>query len=196
MSKEHNQVKPTREKFSVKNPNLCELEELKFVFSQAEKMMIETENTFNSNNNKSVTLLSFLVTICIGLSSYLFSKNDFAGDFSPSLFTIFILSISSFGLAIYSFLNIKTAEWNCSGSIPSQLFNSKFYELKSRKENYSVIKGMIYSEIINYETRIKLNLEKIKIKSIRINNSIFGLISLPVLGAICYLVSSYISNHL
>ena len=185
-------IDKARAKFSVKNVKNCELDELKFVFSQAEKLMSETDNTFNSHTKKSVTILSFLIAICVGLLSYFFTENDFSGVFSPTLFTVLFLAATSLGIAIYISLNIKTTVWNSSGSEPSKLLNSIFYERKSKNKDYSVIKGMIYSELINYEKRITFNFAKNTIKATRINISIIGLILLPILGLICYLISIWV----
>ena len=176
----------------------CSMDELEFAFSQVKDLLASTNQTFDSNSNKTYVIVSILSGISIGLLSYTFQNHDFKGVFNPMLFSCFIMSITSLGLSIYLSIIVLGNKWKEIGSVPSELINPLFYNRKMEKEDkgltYSVKKAMIYSELHSYEKRVRFNLNINKRKSDRINNSIIGLVSIPLVGVLFYLIGLLVKH--
>lgn len=184
-----------KNKLLIKNTKYCDLEELKFVFEQSKDFLKSTDEVHSSNLNKSIFLISILVSISSGLFVYFFNNNIYNGVFSPFLFTVLMMGVYLLILSIYLVKAIKNEEWRVIGSEPVKLFNPVFYERKEKDKEYSIIKGMYYTEINNYQNRISENLRDGQKKSMRINNVLKSLVILPFFSVGVYVLSLLI-NHL
>lgn len=178
------------QEFSVKNPDAHSIDQLKFIFSQAEKRLEDSHKTFDATTTKSVTLLTLSVAIFSTLVTYFFLQNDFGGSFSPKLFTIFALSIYIFCVLFLIVKNILPRNYQPTGSLPSKLLNKISSEFEGQVNEELVLKELYYSELVNYDFRINQNFA--------INSPRLGIISctidllvwFPVFGLIIYFFAS------
>ncbi|MDF9795888.1 accessory gene regulator protein AgrB [Catalinimonas alkaloidigena] len=173
--------------FSVKHPFSSSIEELQFVFSQIEKRLDESGKIYDATTNKTVVLLSISIGLMTTLTAYFFINNELKGVFSPKLFTVFVMSFKSFFILFYLSKNILPTNYHPLGSKASLLLNKEFYiDMK----NNETLKSMIYSEIVNYDSRANDNFQINEKRLKRIKNAIISLIILPLLGLVIYLLSS------
>ncbi len=139
--------------FSVTNPDGMEIEELRFILQQAERVLDESVKSFEYSANKTMTLLATTLTLLIGLSSYLFTE-----FYKLKEIDILLSSISFSILYLYYIVyilskNLKAVNVQVSGTKPDILVNTVFY----KKEVPSTEKEMYYSVIEAYANRIESN---------------------------------------
>ena len=179
----------SNDSFSVKDPFSSSTEELQFVFSQAEKRLNESNKFYDATTNKTIVLISISIGLLSTLAAYFFVNNDFYGVFSPKLFTTLLLCVITFLTLLYLSRNILPTNIHPLGSRADMLLHKDFY--KNMKDD-ETLKSMIYSEIVNYNSRANDNFRINEKRLQRIKNSIEILIFLPLFGLSIYLLSSFL----
>jgi len=177
--------------FKVKFPDNHSIDHLKFVFSQAEKRLDDSNKTFDATTTKSITLITLTVALLSTLSAYFFINNDFSGSFDPKLFTVLTFALYSLCILIYLSKNILAHNYLPTGSLPSILLS----ECPDGLTEELHLKDVYYSELVNYDKRITHNYSMNNSRIDRINNSIKLLVYLPVFGVILYTIISFLSCH-
>lgn len=183
----------TNKNFSITNTDLASLDELKFVFYQAEKRLEDSHKTYDSTTGKSITLITLTVAIFSTLAAFFFLHNDTSGSFDPKLFTVLILSFYIFYILTQLIRNILPGDYQPNGTLPSDLLNKQFYDGRDKTpEDENVLKDMYYSELVNYDFRIKDNFNSNSPRLGRIRRSIILLVTFPLIGLIIYLITSFL----
>lgn len=180
--------------FSVKHPDFHSIEHLKFVFSQADKRLDDSHKTFDATTTKTVTLITLAVALLSGMVAYFFANNDFSGSFSPKLATALISCGYVYYILSVLIRNILPRNYQPSGSLPSLLLTENRFPDDSKENQELHLKDTYYSELVNYDFRIRDNFSMNAQRLKRIGLSISLLAGLPVLGLLLYSVISALAR--
>lgn len=187
---DQNVLEATYAHFSVKNPLLANVDEYKFVFTQAEKRLDDSNKTFDATTTKSVTLISLGVVILSTLTTYFFLQNDIEGTFNPKLFTVLMLAVYSFIVLYFLIRNILPSDYQPVGSLPSDLLLQEFYDEYTNQENApdheKTIRAMYFSELVSYDHRIEWNNNVNAVRLFRFRRCTIALLMLPIIGLAVY----------
>ncbi|MES2425611.1 MAG: hypothetical protein V4560_01515 [Bacteroidota bacterium] len=130
------------------------IEELDFIFSQAEKQLDESKSSGDLVLNRSTILLGFLVAGITSLTGYILSNTLFI---KPTPF-----DKSCIGLCFYLgyiilrlSLNIRGHKYYTLGSMPKDIFHRWYYYSYGQKEKR--LKAIKIKEIKSYQKRIDDN---------------------------------------
>lgn len=170
-------------------PDNHSIDHLKFVFSQAEKRLEDSNKAYEYITSKTVTILSVTIAIITALSSYSFLNFDIHGVFSPKVTTAISASIYVFIILISLIRNVKSFEYHPLGSSPDKLY----VEIPNGATKEQFFSDILYSEIKNYNKRISENYDFNKKRVSRLDSSIMFLIFMPVFSVIVFAVSTYFS---
>ncbi len=158
-----------------------EINALKFVFSQAEKKLEDSNKVFDATSAKSVSLIALASGIFIAQATYFFLNNYIGKDaeLDPKLFTVFVSAM--FVLLILSYLlnNLIPVNYHTVGSSPKRLFNKSFFneQFAGKSENF-----LYANEIETYEIKIDYNFKLNSIRLQRVRFGIRALLFLPVVA--------------
>ncbi len=169
-------------------PDNHTIEHLKFVFSQAEKRLEDSNKSFEYTTSKTVTLLSVAFAILTALLSYSFLNIDINGVFSPKLATVIFASIYMFAILHLLLRNVRSFEYHPLGSSPDKLY----VEIPNGATKEQFFSDIMYSEIKNYNKRITENYDFNKKRVSRLDLAIWLLIFMPVFSVIVFAVSTYL----
>lgn len=163
--------------------NRVSLEDVKFVFSQAEKRLDDTVKTGESIASKTMSMITLMAGVLIALSGYTIS--DWKGlavatdkDIVAILGSLYIL-----GLFMYMLKNVMPNEYFVLGSEPDQLMLPGYFDAKLPLDKITIFIYM--SEIENYNLRIEQNLDVNAGRWKKYRFSVISILMLPVfLGAV------------
>lgn len=166
------------------------IEELKFVFEQAEKQLQDTNETSQLIVSRATTLLTlmsgFLITIVgFGIKLWIDNSKDSLEYYNELILTTIIIGCYTFYISIVLTKNIKGVGYKILGAEPMQLFIKKYYTINDTKFNRR-LRMMYISEIISYQKKITYNININETRWKSINNVIMLIILLPVLLVFSY----------
>ena len=164
------------------------LEDVKFIFEQAEKQLTESLETSTVIINRVNTLATILVTLLIGLVAFIITRLETEkNEINALLITASTAVVYYYFLfAIYLNQNIKSSEYFGIGAYPKDFFDEDFYEISPPEG-----KGRVYffylNEIESYQKRIEENNNINRYRWRIYNSSLRGLIYSPIILLIIYL---------
>lgn len=166
--------------------NRVSLEDVKFVFSQAEKRLDDTVKTGESIASKTMSMITLMAGVLIALSGYTIS--DWKGlAFATDKDIVAILgSLYILGLFIYMVKNVMPNDYFVLGSEPDQLMMPSYFDAKLPMDKITIFIYM--SEIENYNLRIEQNLELNAGRWKKYRFSVISILMLPVFLGIAYIV--------
>ncbi|PZR28965.1 MAG: hypothetical protein DI535_04440 [Citrobacter freundii] len=166
--------------------NRLRLDDTRFIFEQADKMLRETIEIGNIIATRTNTLITISSGSLIATISYLITTiRNLAFD---SLFFIGVITtIYLFVLVYYGFENIKPAVYISSGSLPEILVDQFLpdYEIA----NYDQLRTFYINEFENYQFRIETNIGINRLRWKRYNNLLKSLLLLPIGMVLGFLLS-------
>lgn len=169
----------------VEDINKICVEDLKFIFYQAEKMVDDTVKNFDSITSKSNNLVTILTTIQTALVGYFFSNFSHKGNYDIGLSSVFIC-ICYFSYPTYLISkNIISMGYATIGSNPLQLMSNEIFTSKAMKNN-DTHRIMLLSEVIDYKKRIENNIFWNNKRINNLNKSIKLLLLFPFFAIIAY----------
>lgn len=165
------------------------IDDLKFIFGQAEKRMDDGIKNFDATTTKSVNFITFSTAILTALSAYFFSKFDPHGNFDEKLCTVLFCCLYT-GYVLYRFVSIVLPkDYQPIGTFPQDLFVDDFFN-GDNQWNQSEIKSptwYIYlSELESYQRRIAQNSEITTSRLLQFNHSAKLICGMPVFGLAFY----------
>jgi hypothetical protein len=171
---------------TLENKGKATLNEVKFIFEQAEKQLRETINGSNLIVTRTTMLLSVVIAILSALIGCIFSKFN-SNEIDSILITAILLSIYLFCQTIYLAKNIKGQDYWFIGSEPDRLLHDYFFQTFPNKEEREI---QIYiSEIEYYQERIENNKKINVLRWNRFNNSIKSIVYyLPIITILLYII--------
>jgi hypothetical protein len=169
---------------SLKTYKPAKLEDLKFVFSQAEKRVKESSDDGDKINNKSLTIIGICLTLITGLIGYVIT-NAHNKDF-PLLASAIYIVISLVVVCCKLKPNIYPKRYLSVGSYPADLMSDNMYENTTDVDTTEY--RMIYSEILAYQQRIMQNKKNNDSRNARLRKAYDILFQIPIFSVVCYLV--------
>ncbi len=179
--------------FSVEHADFHSIDHLKFVFNQADKRLDDSHKTFDATTTKTITLITLAVALLSGMAAYFFANNDFSGSFSPKLGTVLILCAYTYYILAVLIRNILPHNYQPSGSLPSLLLTKSPFDEQTKENEELHLKDVYYSELLNYDFRIKHNFSINAPRLKRIGLAIWLFAGFPLLGLLLYGVISALS---
>lgn len=166
------------------------LDDLKFVFYQAEKRLDDGIKNYDATTSKSITFITLTATLLTALSAYFFSQFVPGGVFDPKLCTVFVCIIyTSILLARFVYI-VLPKFYQPIGSYPQDLLVNSFFtdEIKTHKwgkENVPTL-YLYFSEIESYNRRLIQNATVNDLRLHIFNQSAKLILAMPVLGLLAY----------
>lgn len=164
------------------------LNDAKFIFDQAEKLLIDSVESGETIVNRMNTLITLITGSLLALLGYIISR---AGDnfvFDSAMFTASVGALSLYILAVYSFQNNQPKNYLLPGTVPKDLFDPAFFDTAIQNEERIV---MYYvNEFENYMYRIEINNAINAERWKRYSRIARALLWLPVVLISCYLFTN------
>jgi hypothetical protein len=172
--------------------NRVTLEDVKFIFSQAEKRLDDTVKTGESIASKTMSIFTLMAGVLVALSGYMISNwNGISSSTSKDLVSI-LGSLYILGLFIYMLKNVLPNEYYVLGSEPDQLMVPAYFDPKLPLDKVTIFIYM--SEIENYNLRIEHNLAVNAGRWRKYRFSIIWMLLLPVVLAIVYILLEWLKG--
>jgi predicted PurR-regulated permease PerM len=167
------------------------LDDLKFIFNQAEKLLDDSIKNFDATTSKSISLITLSATLLTALAAYFFVNLDPHGNFSPKLATVMTCCIYTTAVLIQFIYIVLPKSYNPVGSFPQDLYKDHMFsdEIKNRKRDTNSTTLYLYlNEFENYNCRIVQNnrLNESRLKTF--NRAAIMICSMPLVGLLVYLL--------
>ncbi len=170
--------------------NRVSLEDVKFIFSQAEKRLDDTVKTGESIASKTMSMITLMVGVLIALSGFMISDWKSLPSATHKDYTAVIGSIYILGLFIYMVNNVLPSRNFVLGSEPEELMIPQFFDEAVQLDKITIL--IYISEIENYNLRIAENLEINRGRLTRYRLSIILLLLLPIVLGITYFLLEWL----
>ena len=172
--------------------NRVSLEDVKFIFNQAEKRLDDTVKTGESIASKTMSMITLMVGVLVALCGFMISdwKNLLSAthkDYAAVIGSLYIL-----GLYIYMIKNVLPSRYFVLGSEPEELMIPQFFDGMVQQDKITILIYM--SEIENYNLRIEQNLEINTKRLTRYRFSIILFLLLPVVLGITYVLFEWLAK--
>jgi hypothetical protein len=172
-------------KATITNEHNVSLDDLKFVFAQAEKRLDDSIKNFDATTTKSISFITLSTTLLTALTAYLFVNLDPEGTFDPKMLTVFVCCAYT-AFVLFRFISIILPKYyQPIGSYPQDLYVDMMFTDEIKHEG--MITTYLYlGEIENYNCRIAQN-SKVNASRLKIFNQSALMISLmPIVGLTTY----------
>lgn len=166
------------------------LEDVKFIFSQAEKRLDDTVKTGESIASKTMSMITLLAGVLIALSGYMISNWNGVALASHKDEVAIIGSLYSIGLSIYMIKNVLPNKYYVLGSEPENLMKPEFFDKNVQSDKITIFIYM--NEIENYNLRIERNLEVNTRRWRRYRFAINAIVALPVVLGSIYMILEWL----
>lgn len=162
------------------------LEDVKFIFSQAEKRLDDTVKTGESIAAKTMSMITLMAGVLIALSGFIISDWKGTPAATPKDYVAILGAIYIFGLFVYVINNVLPNKYYVLGSEPEELMIPPFFDTVVPQDKITIFIYM--SEIENYNLRIEKNLEANTGRWARYRLSVISFLLLPVFLGIMYMI--------
>jgi hypothetical protein len=166
------------------------LEDVKFIFAQAEKRLDDTVKTGESIASKTMSMITLLAGVLIALSGYMISNWNGIALASHKDEVAIIGSLYSITLAIYMIKNVLPNKYYVLGSEPENLMNPEFFDRTVQTDKITVFIYM--NEIENYNLRIEKNLEVNNKRWRQYRLTVNAIVALPVILGVFYILLEWL----
>jgi hypothetical protein len=167
------------------------LEDVKFIFSQAEKRLDDTVKTGESIASKTMSMITLLAGVLIALSGYMISNWKGMASASHKDEVAIIGSLYSIALSIYMIRNVLPNKYYVLGSEPEIMMTPSFFDPAVRIDKITIFIYM--NEIENYNLRIEKNLDVNTGRWRQYRFSVNAIVALPVVLGVIYVVMEWLS---
>ncbi|WP_040006186.1 hypothetical protein [Fibrisoma limi] len=162
-----------------------DLDDLKFIFAQAEKRLDDTIKNFDVTTSKSISFITLTATLLTALTAYLFVNFDPKGVFDPKLCTVGVCCIYA-AVILFRFIDIVLPKsYDPMGSFPQDLLVDHMFTDEDADAK-ATLQNLYLNEIENYNCRIirnrTVNAQRLKI----FNDSAERICYLPLVGIAVY----------
>jgi hypothetical protein len=164
--------------------NVVSLEDVKLIFSQAEKRLDDTIKTGESIASKTMTMVGLLTGVLIALCGYTISNWNDDEPLGSKVWVAILGSLYIVSLFFYMLKNVLPNRYFVLGSEPNELMISSFFANTVQQDKITVFLYM--SEIENYDWRIQRNLELNEQRWNKYRRSAIFLLLLPVFLGFAY----------
>ncbi len=179
--------KKLNQDFEVKIPDNHSVEHLKFVFSQAEKRLEESNNSIDFTTSKTFSIVSIILAAFSAILVYVFSNFDINGVFDPKMSTAIIMSLYLLYVLYRLRKNIMHIKYEPKGSLPSKMLTNCPKWANTEEMHF---KTTIYDELVSYDRRTNRNYEFNKPRVLIIDKVVWLLIVFPIISVVIYFLSS------
>ena len=170
--------------------NRVSLEDVKFIFNQAEKRLDDTVKTGESIASKTMSMITVMAGVLIALSGYTISNwKGFLSATDKDLAAI-IGSLYILGLFFYMLTNVLPNNYFVLGSEPDLLMVPQYFDAALPQEMTTIFIYM--SEIENYNDRIDKNLEVNARRWRKYRISVVLFLLLPVVLGIVFILQEWL----
>lgn len=166
------------------------VEDMKFIFDQAEKFLSHTIRVYGSTLLKTNYLLSLCTAFLSGQCVYVFNNFEDSRPFTAKMETVIVGCIYIAILSIYLTRNIMPTGVRMTGRRPELMINPAFFSEIYEKDVRQIY--MYRSEIITYKISIDLNDHINKKRSKRLFVGIICLLLYPLLFVILFIFLSHL----
>lgn len=173
------------------DPNRVGLEEVKFIFAQAEKRLDDTIKEWESLNSRTISMITLMAGVLIGLSSYIISNWRGWPSANNKDLVAFIGSLYILGLFFYMSIDILEEKRFPLGSNPEDIMVPQFFDPTISTNRTPIFIYM--SEIENYNLRIGHNLQMNARRKRRFRFSVMSILLLPVILGLIFILQQCIS---
>jgi hypothetical protein len=164
--------------------NMVSLEDVKLIFSQAEKRLDDTIKTGESIASKTMTMVGLLTGVLIALCGYTISNWNDGEPLGSKVWVAILGSVYIVSLFFYILKNVLPNRYFVLGSEPNELMIASFFANNVQQDKITVFLYM--SEIENYDWRIQRNLELNEQRWNKYRRSAILLLLLPVFLGFAY----------
>jgi len=175
-----------RWKIAVSNENNVTIEDVKFIYSQAEKRLDDTIKTGETIASKTTTILTLMTGIIVGVSAYIVNKWEGLTSVDNKIIVSTIAIIYVALVLVYMIRNVLPNHYHVAGSLPKDLFSDVYFNDSVDRNKQTIYLYM--SEIENYQFRIEKNGTVNDERWSKYIGSIIALLIMPFLLAILYVV--------
>jgi hypothetical protein len=131
------------------------IEDVRFIFAQAEKMLKDSVDTSEVIVNRTNTLITIISGLLIALMGYIITRLNNSSSLDSILFTTIIAIIYLYITVWCCFENTKPKSYLICGSLPKDLFNNSFFDPQIDSDKRII--HFYVSEIENYQYKIETN---------------------------------------
>ena len=170
--------------------NRVTLEDVKFIFTQAEKRLDDTVKTGESIASKTMSMITLMAGVLIALSGFTISNWKGFSEATHKDSVAIIGSLYILGLFIYMVNNVMPNKYFVLGSEPEELMIPQFFDAALPLDKITIFIYM--SEIENYNLRIEKNLEVNTGRWKKYRYSIIAFLLLPVILGILYILLEWL----
>ena len=174
-------------KAKIENKQQTTPEEDKFIFEQAEKKLKELLVSSDLAVARSTTLISLIVGMLVGLTSFSVSRYNTIHCFDAFISMSMLTAAYLYVVIWYISKNIKGTDHSSIGASPTILFSDDFFSFTNDEKLRTKI--FVWSQIENYQDSIDINRPINEKKWCRFNLTMKLVIATPlVLLAAFYIV--------
>lgn len=164
--------------------NKLTLQDVQFIFSQAEKLLRDSVDTSEVIVSRTSTLVTVIAGLLVGFTGFIITQFTRATKFDNIFYTTGIGILYLYIVLLYTHRNLKPKTYLIDGSLPIDLFNDGFF-IAQVKDEKRILQYYV-NEIENYQDNIvKNNFINEKRWSIY-KTTIFLIIIFPVILGACY----------
>ncbi|GAB3881504.1 hypothetical protein [Spirosoma agri] len=165
------------------------IEDLKFIFAQAEKRLDDSIKNFDITTTKSTSFITLSSTLLTALTAYFFINHDPRGTFDPKLCTVSVTCLYLFAILTRFVWIILPKSIEPIGTYPQDLYNDNvLYEDPKTADNSAkpYIKEIYLTELQSYDRRIQHNETVNQNRQNVFNQSVWLICAMPVIATILY----------
>jgi hypothetical protein len=173
----------------IENFDFVSIDDVKFIFYQAEKRLDDILKIGDNINAKTYTVISIITALLIGLLGTLVSKIS-KNEFDAISLTTFIGSIYLLLMLKHAIKNILPFNYQSLGTQPNEMVKNDFFVEEFPKELRTIY--LYYAEIEDYQYRIDTNREINSKRWETLTKTINYLFAFPLLLGFLYLIISWL----
>ena len=160
------------------------LDEAKFIFEQAEKLLQQVINSSNIIISRTTTLISIAIALMVALTGYSFTKYQSNSLHDPLFISSVYGSVYLFVLCFLLVLNIKSKDYSMTGANPKDLLNNSIFVFDSEHDKRIIT--LYANEITNYQEKIRKNIQTNKNRWSLFNWTLYLMICTPIVMLLAY----------
>lgn len=170
---------------NIENFEKLKLEEVKFIFEQAEKQLKETSDVSSLLISRTTTLVTLITGLMVGVIGYGIGKWQSNPGWNEILITSIVAVFYLFMAIVLLALNIKGADFYTLGTEPKFLFVEHFFDENKVPQDKRIIHFFV-NEMVICQKKIENNKEVNDKRWKRFHTSLFMMIVFPSLLLVTY----------
>lgn len=175
-----------RWKIQLSNESNVTIDDVRFIFSQAEKRLDDTIKTGETIASKTTTILTVMIAVIVGVSAFLINKWTGFAEIDNKIIVSAVAIIYVALVLVYMIKNVLPNHYYVGGSLPKDLFSDVYFNDNVDRTKQTVY--MYMSEIENYQFRIEKNWSVNDERWSKYIGSVIALLIMPFALAILYII--------